>query len=68
MEIETEIRLENLVLGQAINQPEDFNILEQYVPNGDVFVQSKARRLWEIVSGILYSRCNYISSMCHRDK
>tara|TARA_R110002096_G_scaffold1518_1_gene7898 strand:- start:4395 stop:5774 length:1380 start_codon:yes stop_codon:yes gene_type:complete len=52
MEIETEIRLENLVLGQAINQPEDFNILEQYVPNGDVFVQSKARRLWEIVSGM----------------
>ena len=47
--MESEMRLENIVLGQAINEPEDFHELAQYVPNGNVFVQDRARRLWEIV-------------------
>ena len=51
--MESEMRLENIVLGQAINTPEDFDELTQYVPNGDVFVQSRARRLWEKIGGML---------------
>ncbi len=47
-----EIRLENLVLGQTINEPKIFDAIEQYVPNGDVFVQGRAKRLWEIVGGM----------------
>ena len=47
------MRLENIVLGQAINTPEDFDELTQYVPNGDVFVQGRARRLWEKIGGML---------------
>jgi replicative DNA helicase len=47
------MRLENIVLGQAVNNPEDFDELAQYVPNGDVFVQGRARRLWEKVGGML---------------
>jgi replicative DNA helicase len=50
--MESEIRLENIVLGQAINTPEDFDELAQYVPNGDVFVQARARRLWEKIGGM----------------
>ena len=51
--MESEIRLENIVIGQTINQPEDFDELAQYVPNGDVFIQGKARRLWEMVGSML---------------
>ena len=47
--METEMRLENIVLGLAINKPEHIDEIAQYVPNGDVFVQSRARRLWEII-------------------
>ena len=54
--IETEMRLENIVLGQAINQPSDIDEISQFIPNGDVFVQGRARRLWEIIEGM------------HRDK
>ena len=35
------------------HNPEDFDELAQYVPNGDVFVQGRARRLWEKVGGML---------------
>ena len=51
--MESEMRLENIVLGQAVNTPEDFDELAQYVPNGDVFVQGRARRLWDKVGGML---------------
>ena len=51
--MESEMRLENIVLGQTVNNPEDFDELAQYVPNGDVFVQGRARRLWEKVGGML---------------
>ena len=50
--MEMEMRLENLVLGQAINEPKDFDMLEQYIPNGDVFIQTRARRLWELVGAM----------------
>ena len=50
--METEMRLENIVLGQAINEPTHIDELSQYVPTGDVFVQGRARRLWEIVEGM----------------
>jgi replicative DNA helicase len=43
------MNLENIVVGQAIVQPKLIDRLAQYIPNGDVFVQAKARRLWEIV-------------------
>ena len=42
--------LENVVLGQSINTPEIIDEVAQYVPNGDVFVQGRARRLWEILT------------------
>ena len=47
--METEMSLENVVLGQSINTPKIIDEIAQYVPNGDVFVQGRARRLWEIV-------------------
>ena len=50
--MESEMRLENIVLGQVINNPELFDELSQYVPSGDVFVQGRARRLWELVGGM----------------
>ena len=50
--METEMRLENIVLGQAINQPSEIDSISQYIPNGDVFVQGRARRLWEIVESM----------------
>ena len=50
--MESEMRLENIVLGQTINNPELFDELSQYVPNGDVFVQGRARRLWELVGAM----------------
>ena len=46
------MRLENIVLGQAINQPSEIDSISQYIPNGDVFVQGRARRLWEIVESM----------------
>jgi len=46
------MRLENIVLGQTINNPELFDELSQYVPTGDVFVQGRARRLWELVGAM----------------
>ena len=46
------MRLENIVLGQAINQPNEIDSISQYIPNGDVFVQGRARRLWEIVESM----------------
>jgi len=48
--METEMSLENIVLGQSINTPEIIDEIAQYVPNGDVFVQGRARRLWEILT------------------
>ena len=43
------MNLENIILGQSINNPELIDEIAQYVPNGDVFVQARARRLWEII-------------------
>jgi len=47
--METEMNLENIILGQSILEPSSIDGISQYIPNEDVFIQHRAKKLWEII-------------------
>ena len=53
MEKHYDEELENVLLGTVIHYPEEYNNVAKYIVKPDVFYQTKAKRLWEIVTNMV---------------
>ena len=56
MEKHYDEELENVLLGTVIHYPQEYNNVVKYIVKPDVFYQTRARRLWEIITNMVENK------------
>ena len=55
-ELPNDVSIEYAVVGAVINYPHKYNDVSKYIVSDDVWYESKCKRLWNVVSGMIKRR------------